>query len=293
MPYPYNLDLSGVLRRLDRKTPTGRIRLANDPVTAAYLSAGMQLIEKNLGPGAERRTPSGTEGAGGSVSPLPSFLSQRVVAAEVANNPPPFHRMGSIGTLRTTWRSQSDYIADLLRFGLWAHQFPIVKHSEKIEAAKQRLITGGDFVEEFHALCYWLLVTLLATPAFRLGLLAAAVAEADETVARAVSDHYQDNRDKWNSLYMAVVAAYQVSLRPGTVPEDMGRPRPTSLTARNSRTSTHPLLRTTGRRAPQPDHRRRGTRHIHAQVADMTRRALDTTPPRGTSSTAVRCRKAR
>lgn len=208
---------------MDRKTPTGRIRLANDPVTAAYLSAGMQLIEKNLGPGAERRTPSGTEGAGGSVSPLPSFLSQRVVAAEVANNPPPFHRMGSIGTLRTTWRSQSDYIADLLRFGLWAHQFPIVKHSEKIEAAKQRLITGGDFVEEFHALCYWLLVTLLATPAFRLGLLAAAVAEADETVARAVSDHYQDNRDKWNSLYMAVVAAYQVSLRPGTVPEDMGR----------------------------------------------------------------------
>lgn len=76
------------------------------------------------------------------------------------------------------------------------------------------MIGGGDFVEEFHALCYWVLVTLLATPTFRLGLLAAAVAEGDEVIAQAVSEHYRENRDKWNGLYTAVLAAYQVRLRP-------------------------------------------------------------------------------
>jgi hypothetical protein len=222
LPYPYNLDLSGVLRRLDRRTPGGRDRLANEPVTAAYLAAGMRLIEKNLGPGVARQ-PAGPEGENAAVPAALSFLSQRVVAAEVGNNPEPFHRLGSTGTLRTTWRSQSDYIADLIGFGLWSYQFPIAKHSDEVEAAKQRLIGGGDFVEEFHRLCYWVLVTLLATPSFRLGLLAAAVAATDEVVARAVADHYRDNRDRWNGLYTAVLAAHQVRPRPGVAPEDVGR----------------------------------------------------------------------
>ena len=222
LPYPYSLDLSGVLRRLDRRTPGGRERLANDPVTAAYLAAGMRLIEKNLGPGVER-PPAGSAGENAAVPAVLSFLSQRVVAAEVGSNPPPFHRMGSTGTLRATWRSQSDYIADLIAFGLWSYQFPIAKHSDQVEAATQRLIGGGDFVEEFHRLCYWVLVTLLATPTFRLGLLAAAVAADDDVVARAVADHYRENRDRWNGLYTAILAAYRVRLRPGVAPDDVGR----------------------------------------------------------------------
>ncbi|MEH0416115.1 hypothetical protein [Streptomyces sp. B21-083] len=54
LSYPYNQDLSGVLRRMNRRTPFSRKRLANDPVTAAYVLAGMQLIRRHLGPGAQR-----------------------------------------------------------------------------------------------------------------------------------------------------------------------------------------------------------------------------------------------
>jgi hypothetical protein len=39
LPFPYNQDLSKVLTHLDRRTPFGRERLANDAVTAAYVAA--------------------------------------------------------------------------------------------------------------------------------------------------------------------------------------------------------------------------------------------------------------
>jgi len=40
LPYPYDQDLSKVLRGLKRRNPiTRRSRQANDPVTAAYLAA--------------------------------------------------------------------------------------------------------------------------------------------------------------------------------------------------------------------------------------------------------------
>ncbi len=55
LPYPYNQDLSKVLRGLKRRNPIGRRRQANDPVTAAYLAAAMRLIQRHLGPGAGRR----------------------------------------------------------------------------------------------------------------------------------------------------------------------------------------------------------------------------------------------
>jgi hypothetical protein len=101
LPYPYNQDLSKVLRGLKRNPITRRRRQANDPVTAAYLYAAIQLIRRHLGPGAIR-TP-GDAGEPDSVErPLPGFLTQRAVAAEVNHNPAPFHRAGSSSTLRKT-----------------------------------------------------------------------------------------------------------------------------------------------------------------------------------------------
>jgi hypothetical protein len=40
LPYPYNQDLSKVLRALSRRTPFARRRKANDPVTAALAQHG-------------------------------------------------------------------------------------------------------------------------------------------------------------------------------------------------------------------------------------------------------------
>jgi BetI-type transcriptional repressor, C-terminal len=221
LPHPYNLDLSGVLRRLDRRTEAGRARLANDPVTAAYLAAGMRLIEHNLGPGPRR---AAADPAGEApVRPVLAFLSQRAVAAEMEHNPHPFHRAGSTGTLRSTWRSQSDYIADLIGFGLWSQQYPVAKHGAELAAARRALVTGGDFVDAVHGFCYWVVTTLAADPTFRLGLLAAAVAEDDEAITRAVADHYQTNRTRWDEIYREILAAHGLSLRPGIDLDDIGR----------------------------------------------------------------------
>jgi hypothetical protein len=120
LPYPYNQDLSRVLRGMKRRNPiTRRSRQANDPVTAAYLAAAARLIQRHLGPGAirmqdEQDDPDSIQ------RPLLSFLSLRAVAREVDHNPPPFPRVGRPSTLRERWSRQSHFIADVLRFGLWA-----------------------------------------------------------------------------------------------------------------------------------------------------------------------------
>lgn len=141
LPYPYNQDLSQILRNLNRRTPFGRRRQANDPVTAAYLFAAAQLIQRHLGPGASR-SPSDPEDPDAIERPLLSFLSQRAVAAEVDRNPPPFHRVGRVSTMRERWRHQSGFIADVLRFGLWAWHYPAAHQDEVAEFRKQILVVG-------------------------------------------------------------------------------------------------------------------------------------------------------
>jgi hypothetical protein len=78
LPYPYNQDLSKILRGLNRRTSFARRRLANDPVTAAYLAAAVRLIQRHLGPGASR-TSADPDDDDSIERPVLSFLSQRAV----------------------------------------------------------------------------------------------------------------------------------------------------------------------------------------------------------------------
>ena len=141
LPYPYDQDLSKVLRGLKRRNPiTRRSRQANDPVTAAYLAAAVRLIQRHLGPGASR-LPGDADDADSIERPLLGFLSQRAVAAEVSHNPPPFHRVGRVSTMRERWRHQSDFVADVLRFGLWASHYP-ASHQDEAADARDEVIGG-------------------------------------------------------------------------------------------------------------------------------------------------------
>lgn len=82
------------------------------------LAAALRLASRHLGPSPERM-PTDPEDENSVERPLLSFLSQRAVAAEVVNNPDPFPRQGSVSTLRSRWKSQSDFVADLIKFVLW------------------------------------------------------------------------------------------------------------------------------------------------------------------------------
>lgn len=214
LPYPYNQDLSKVLRGLKRRNPvTRRSRQANDPVTAAYLFAAFQLIQRHLGPGASR-VPGVGEDPDSVERPMLSFLSQRAVAAEVNHNPPPFPRVGRTSTMRERWRHQSEFIADVLRFGLWAGHYP-AQHLDEAADAQDEVLCGLDPLHGLHRLCYWYLTRLLDTPTFRLGLIAAAEAEGDPVIGEATSMRYRQNTPMWTHFYAEFLRVRGLRLRPG------------------------------------------------------------------------------
>ncbi|MFE5923582.1 hypothetical protein [Streptomyces sp. NPDC056468] len=213
LPYPYNQDLSAVLHRMNRRTPFSRQRLANDPVTASYVRAGMQLLRRHLGPGAQRvlNDPEDENSLG---RPLLSFLSQRAVVAELANTPAPFTRVGTTATLRCSWRSHSDYIADLLNFGLWSLHEPAL-YDSRIAPDTERLLEGPEFVEAAHRLCYYDLTTIVDGPTFRLELIASAAAEGDDVIQEALAANHQGAMEPWKQVYQEMFLARGLRLRPG------------------------------------------------------------------------------
>jgi hypothetical protein len=142
-------------------------------------------VERELGPKPSRRPLDYTrEDSIG--RPLLNLLSQRVVAAEVANNPDPFLKPGSTGALRSTWKSHSDFVADVLRFGLWSQHY-LGAHAEHIAEATEQLVEGADFIHAVHAVCYYHLLTLIGMTGFRLELLATASAEGDKVLNDAMA----------------------------------------------------------------------------------------------------------
>jgi len=219
LPYPYNQDLSKVLIGLRRRNPiTRRSKQANDPVTAAYLAAAVRLIQRHLGPGAIR-TRGDPDEPDSVERPLLSFLSQRAVATEVNHNPPPFHRMGRVSTMRERWRHQSDFVADVLRFGLWARYAQAPRQDEMADA-KDEAIGGPDPVRAVHRLGYLVLTRLLTTPMFRLGLVAAAEAEGDPVIGEAISQRDRTNDPPWKGFYEEFLRARGLQVRSGITLDD-------------------------------------------------------------------------
>jgi hypothetical protein len=218
LPYPYNQDLSKVLRGLKRRALKSRAKQANDPVTAAYLAAAVRLIQHHLGPGASR-TRADADDDDSIERPLLGFLSQRAVAAEVSHNPPPFHRVGRVSTMRERWRHQSDFVADVLRFGLWAWHYP-APHQDEVADAKEEVVSGPDPVLGLHRMCFWDLTRLLDTPMFRLGLIASAEAEGDPVIGEAISRRHRENSPLWKNFYTEFLRSRGLRIRSGVTLDD-------------------------------------------------------------------------
>ena len=208
-----------MLRHLNRVQPFARQRLANDPVTAAYIAAAMRLVRRHLGPNATRGLidPEDDEGV---ERPLLGFLSQRAVAAEVANNPDPFPKLGNVSTLRSTWKSQSDFIADLLAFAGWAIHYPAQYH-EDVAANAGRLLEGPHLIAAVHALAYWDSSTLVNAPEVRLGFVMAATADGDDQIREVYAQNMRETLRPWKEIYAALIRERKLQLRPGTTIDDV------------------------------------------------------------------------
>ena len=213
LPAPYNKDLSPVLRHLQRVSETTRRELANSPVTAAWLYAGMKLIRRNLGPLPDRR-PARVDVARSLERRVLDFLSQRDVAAEVRKNEKPFETRESVGVLRSTWGSQSNYIADLLRFGLWSAHYE-TSYDTTVADRERWLVESADFVDAVHRSAITELDALTSMPTFRLHLLAIATAEGDEVLRDAIAENYRSVLDEWRGTYQRAFTARGLRLRAG------------------------------------------------------------------------------
>ncbi|MFD9499262.1 hypothetical protein [Streptomyces sp. NPDC060035] len=219
LPYPYDQDLSHVLRYLSRITATGRKKLANSLSTAGYLAAGMRLIQQHLGPDAVR----GAATAGNRHSlerPLLGFLSQRAVAAAVAENPSPFPRRGGVPRLRTTWRSQADFVADLINFAVWPTNYH-PGYLEQRVVTTRRLVTGEDFVRAVHDTAYQHTSESARVPSVRLSLALMVLSDGDDAVQRALAETYRGYLSSWKQVYAEVLKARGLRLRAGLGLDDL------------------------------------------------------------------------
>ncbi|MFI1394665.1 hypothetical protein [Streptomyces sp. NPDC020681] len=213
LPFPYNQDLSGVLRNLNRRTRWGRDRLANDKVTAALLAAGMRLLVRHLGPGAQQRVSSERL--------LLGSLSQRRVAEEFAGNPRPFARHGNgVSMLRDRWSPHSDFVTDLITFAVWRENYR-PEYREQRAANIKRLVHGPDFVGAVHDIAYRHTAEGVELPSVRLGLALMTAAEGDDEVTRIISTVYEDYLGSWKKLYSAVIRERGLRLRKGLTLDDL------------------------------------------------------------------------
>jgi hypothetical protein len=218
LPHPYNQDLSKVVTHLNRRTPFSRERLANDPVTAAYIAAAMRLAGRHLGPDPER-IPVDPRDENSLGRPLFSFISQRAVADEVMNNPDPFPRQGSVSTMRSTWSSHSDFIADLISFAFWPGNRRD-DFDDEMAAGAERLIDDPDVTQAVHDMAY-LTVSDRGSTTFRLGRVAMSAADGDKTIGDAIAEGYEGLLVPWREVYAAFIQARGLRLRPGITIDDL------------------------------------------------------------------------
>jgi hypothetical protein len=205
-------DLSLVLKRLmatcQRKTDAARRRLANSSLTKEYLEAGLQLIATQC----KAKEPADITDTASKEAGRPFFewLSRSLVVGEVSN------RLGiqaTDGSLRDRWYEHPDYIEDLLSYALWSRHWSL--HVSNAQESKDLLASDPDFVRAIHLVAYKDLCVLLDNPAYRVSLIAAAVADRDPTVKEAVGESYRVVGESWQNLYEETLTARGLKLRPG------------------------------------------------------------------------------
>lgn len=111
----YDEDLSQVVRNVRRRTEATSRRLANSPLTRAYLEAGVRLLRREFS-----EPPFGDEGF---LRPL-AGLTRQAVIDEVTNGPQELPRRGTPGSFRDRWAYFPDYLSDLARYLANIHSGP-------------------------------------------------------------------------------------------------------------------------------------------------------------------------
>lgn len=202
-------DLVRVLRHLNRHSMRGRIQAAKDPVTRAYLQAGLRLIERQFAPYDD------DDESDRQSSPFFAWVSRQKVVDEIQNEPNSsgLPKPASINGLRDRWEPHRNYISDLLSVVLASDHWSLsVARDEQL---LQDMLTG-DFPDAAHELAFADLEALTsAAISFRVQMIAASFAERDGAVREALRQLYAVVTENWSRVYRAVLDDLGASFRPG------------------------------------------------------------------------------
>ncbi|MBP1136509.1 hypothetical protein JOE31_002741 [Arthrobacter sp. PvP023] len=195
-------DLSGIVTNLARVTAKGRQKLANDPLTKAFLASALKLTEELfLG------TPNDAE----EVRPTMSYLSRpKVLAQTLADSP---DLIPTPGKFRDRWTAHQHFLADFISYALTARHWSL--HIALSRSAEEMLSSAEEFSDSVHRIAYEDLKLVLELPAYRFQLLAVASAGADSVASEALSRMYATLSEAWTALYTQIFKAHGVQFRPG------------------------------------------------------------------------------
>ena len=133
---------------------------------------------------------------------------------EVAGNPDPFPRRGSVSTLRTSWRTQSDFLADLLGFVLWTGYYP-ASYAGLLDGAAEQLAEAEDFASAVQEVAFNATHHLLAMVTFRIQLAASIGADEDPALRAVLAAKYERGQAIWGGIYTGMMTARGLRLRDG------------------------------------------------------------------------------
>ncbi|WP_020499319.1 hypothetical protein [Sciscionella marina] len=200
-----------------KRAPEATSRLANHPLTRAYLEAGVRLLDREFD--------ASLDGTDRFVRPL-GTLTRDTVIAEVGNGPAELPRQGTVGSFRDRWSYFPDYVADPARYTLREYHSAPANVLARTAAGK---LLDKEFAAAVHEIGYESTVIARDSTALRFRFLAVALAAQDEHIRETMTRLYHDITDTWQQLCSDVFAARGLRLRDGIGFTDLA----TILTALN------------------------------------------------------------
>jgi hypothetical protein len=203
-------DLTDVVQNVHRHNAEATRRLANNPLTRAYLEAGFRILEREFADGHARDDDRLHR-------PL-ATLTRETVITEVANGPAELPRQGTVGSFRDRWAYFPDYVSDLTRYVLRTQRMP---WDARLAEQAGNALTDGEFSSAVHEVAFrrTMLSTRSTTMRFRYS--AIALATRDQRLYEPLSSLYEHVTEAWERLIESVLSSRDLRLRPGLTPRDL------------------------------------------------------------------------
>lgn len=195
---------TNVVTKSRRRVRAGR-KLANSPLTRAYLEAGYRLVERELLGDLEKDEVT--------FHPLATLTRDKIIeearaGAEVLTTVP------KPGSFRDRWPRFPDYMGDLIRYVLRGRNS--LTNRVLTNGTVERLCRTANFSAAVHEVAYQDMKVVHGEPMpVRFQYLMTGLADHDEAIQEAIAGVYGNSFTYWRSAYQAVLDARGVSFRPG------------------------------------------------------------------------------